>query len=114
FCGASMRRRYASARKPEIEMMLGALARGVLAAAALSLAGCGGDRPARPPAIQVDGSSTVFPLSEAAAELFTGSARGAARVTVGESGTGGGFRKFCRGETQVQGASRPILAEEMQ
>jgi phosphate transport system substrate-binding protein len=35
-------------------------------------------------------------------------------VTVGESGTGGGFRKFCRGETQVQGASRPILAEEMQ
>jgi len=63
--------------------------------------------------IQVDGSSTVFPLSEAAAEAFSGE-RGAARVTVGESGTGGGFRKFCRGETQVQGASRPILAEEMQ
>jgi phosphate transport system substrate-binding protein len=56
----------------------------------------------------------VFPLSEAAAETFTTTQRGAARVTVGESGTGGGFRKFCRGETQVQGASRPILAEEME
>ncbi|MEQ1616718.1 MAG: PstS family phosphate ABC transporter substrate-binding protein [Terricaulis sp.] len=64
--------------------------------------------------IQVDGSSTVFPISEAAAEQFAASQSGAARVAVGESGTGGGFRKFCRGETQVQGASRPILAEEMQ
>src|SRR5690606_37921472 len=63
--------------------------------------------------IQIDGSSTVFPLSEAEAEAFSTSQTGAARVTVGESGTGGGFRKLCRGESQVQGASRPILAEEM-
>jgi phosphate transport system substrate-binding protein len=55
----------------------------------------------------------VFPLAEAAAEAFTNSATGAARVTVGESGTGGGFGKFCRGETQISNASRPISAEEM-
>jgi phosphate transport system substrate-binding protein len=63
--------------------------------------------------IAIDGSSTVFPLAEAAAESFTRNARGGARVTVGESGTGGGFRKFCRGETQISNASRPISAEEM-
>jgi len=89
----------------------------VLAAAALALAACGdGERRANTGvgAIQIDGSSTVFPLSEAVAESFTATATGAARVTVGESGTGGGFRKFCRGETQVQGASRPISVEEME
>jgi phosphate transport system substrate-binding protein len=63
--------------------------------------------------IAIDGSSTVFPLAEAAAEGFSRSATGGARVTVGESGTGGGFRKFCRGETQISNASRPISAEEM-
>ncbi len=93
--------------------------RALLAATALALAACGGGE-TQPAAggsgsetIQVDGSSTVFVLSEAAAEAFTASATGGARVTVGESGTGGGFRKFCRGETLVQGASRPISAEEM-
>ncbi|WP_135209874.1 PstS family phosphate ABC transporter substrate-binding protein [Vitreimonas flagellata] len=91
-----------------------------LAACAVALTACGSGEqvPASSggsssESIQVDGSSTVFPLSEAAAEAFTASQTGGARVTVGESGTGGGFRKFCRGETQVQGASRPILAEEM-
>ncbi len=85
-------------------------------AGALALSACGGEpsQSASGQSIQIDGSSTVFPLSEAAAESFTATQRGAARVTVGESGTGGGFRKFCRGETQVQGASRPILTEEMQ
>jgi phosphate transport system substrate-binding protein len=89
------------------------------AACAVALTACGsGDQTApaggsSSESIQVDGSSTVFPLSEAAAEAFTASQTGGARVTVGESGTGGGFRKFCRGETQVQGASRPIMAEEM-
>lgn len=85
-------------------------------AGVLTLAACGGEpssQGAGGEIIQIDGSSTVFPLSEAAAEAFSSTQRGAARVTVGESGTGGGFRKFCRGETQVQGASRPILAEEM-
>jgi phosphate transport system substrate-binding protein len=63
--------------------------------------------------IQVDGSSTVFPLSEAVAEGFQQQTQGRVRVTVGESGTGGGFRKFCRGETQISNASRPITASEM-
>jgi phosphate transport system substrate-binding protein len=61
--------------------------------------------------VQVDGSSTVFPISEAYAEEFqkeTGT-----RVTVGLSGTGGGFKKFCRGETDITGASRPIRDVEM-
>lgn len=64
--------------------------------------------------IKVDGSSTVFPITEAVAEEYQRASKGAVRVTVGISGTGGGFKKFCRGETDVQDASRPILAEEME
>jgi phosphate transport system substrate-binding protein len=64
--------------------------------------------------VKVDGSSTVFPITEAVAEEFQKEARGAVRVTVGISGTGGGFKKFCRGETDIQDASRPILASEME
>ena len=64
--------------------------------------------------IKIDGSSTVFPITEAVAEEFQISKRGKVRVTVGISGTGGGFKKFCRGETDVQDASRPILKEEME
>jgi phosphate transport system substrate-binding protein len=67
----------------------------------------------QPFTIQVDGSSTVFPLSEAVAEGFQQQTQGRVRVTVGESGTGGGFRKFCRGEIHVAGASRPIRTSEM-
>lgn len=63
--------------------------------------------------IQVDGSSTVYPLSEAVAESFQQQTQGRVRVTVGESGTGGGFRKFCRGETHISNASRPISTSEM-
>ncbi len=62
--------------------------------------------------VQVDGSSTVFPVSEAFAEEYqiaTGN-----RVVVGVSGTGGGFKKFCRGETSFSGASRPIKTSEME
>lgn len=62
--------------------------------------------------VRVDGSSTVFPVTEAVAEEFQKANKGL-KVTVGVSGTGGGFRKFCRGETDVQNASRPILAGEM-
>jgi phosphate transport system substrate-binding protein len=65
-------------------------------------------------AIRIDGSSTVFPVSEAFAEEFQISKRGKVRVTVGMSGTGGGFKKFCRGETDMANASRPISAEEME
>lgn len=64
------------------------------------------------PIIVTDGSSTVFPITEAVAEEFMKAKRGAVRVTVGVSGTGGGFRKFCRGETVVQNASRPIRDAE--
>jgi phosphate transport system substrate-binding protein len=67
----------------------------------------------QPFTIQIDGSSTVFPLSEAVAEAFQQQTQGRVRVTVGESGTGGGFRKFCRGETHISDASRPITASEM-
>jgi phosphate transport system substrate-binding protein len=63
--------------------------------------------------IKVDGSSTVFPISEAVAEEFQRTTS-SSRVTVGISGTGGGFKKFCRGETDIQDASRPIMPEEME
>lgn len=64
--------------------------------------------------IKVDGSSTVFPITEAVAEEFQRSGASKARVTVGVSGTGGGFKKFCRGETDIANASRPILKSEME
>lgn len=67
-----------------------------------------------PALLKVDGSSTVFPITEAVAEEFQKETRGMVRVTVGISGTGGGFKKFCRGETDVQDASRPISAGEME
>ena len=61
--------------------------------------------------ISVDGSSTVGPLTTAAAEAF-GAANSGVQVTVGISGTGGGFEKFCAGETDLSDASRPIKDEE--
>lgn len=64
--------------------------------------------------IRIDGSSTVFPIAEAVAEEFQAEQRGAIRVTVGLSGTGGGFKKLCRGDIDISNASRPILAEEME
>jgi phosphate transport system substrate-binding protein len=88
-------------------------------AALTGLAACGGEdgqekaRGTTNITIAIDGSSTVFPLSEAAAEAFSQASAAAPRVTVGESGTGGGFRKFCRGEIQISDASRPIGTEEM-
>lgn len=63
--------------------------------------------------IKVDGSSTVFPVTEAVAEEFQKEKRGTVNVTVGISGTGGGFKKFVRGEIDVADASRPILTDEM-
>ncbi|HWB75145.1 MAG TPA: PstS family phosphate ABC transporter substrate-binding protein [Nannocystaceae bacterium] len=62
--------------------------------------------------VGVDGSSTVFPISEAVAEEFRKSGRG--RVTVSMSGTGGGFQKLCRAEVPVIGASRPIKPQEVE
>jgi phosphate transport system substrate-binding protein len=90
----------------------------LLAATAL-VGGCGGgatpsgqpDTPAGSSTVTLDGSSTVFPISEAVAEEFQKATPGV-RVTVGISGTGGGFQKFCRGETDISNASRPISATE--
>jgi phosphate transport system substrate-binding protein len=63
--------------------------------------------------VKIDGSSTVFPVTEAVAEEFQKAKKQQVKVTVGISGTGGGFKKFCRGETDISGASRPILKAEM-
>jgi phosphate transport system substrate-binding protein len=91
---------------------------------ALASAGCksstssGGPTPeadeetATPDIIAIDGSSTVYPITEAVAEEFRSTNR--ARVTIGVSGTGGGFKKFCGGETAITGASRPIKPSEVQ
>ena len=62
--------------------------------------------------IWVDGSSTVYPITEAVAEEFRDVDR-SARVIVGISGSGGGFKKFCRGETDISAASRPIKGKEI-
>lgn len=61
--------------------------------------------------VKIDGSSTVYPVTEAVAEEFQLATK--TKVTVGISGTGGGFKKFCRGETDISGASRPILQKEI-
>ena len=62
--------------------------------------------------VQIDGSSTVFPITEAVAEAFKFE-NGGVNVTVGVSGTGGGFKRFCAGETDISGASRPVKASEI-
>jgi phosphate transport system substrate-binding protein len=84
---------------------------------ALVAAGCGGgdDQQAEGTGLSgmvtIDGSSTVFPISEAMAEEFQ-IANPGVRVTVGISGTGGGFKKFCAGETDISDASRSIKPSE--
>jgi phosphate transport system substrate-binding protein len=89
----------------------------IVAATALTMA-CGGgsETPQNTQAgsgvITVDGSSTVFPITEAVAEEYQ-QANAGTRVTVGSSGTGGGFQKFCRDETDISNASRPIKATEL-
>jgi phosphate transport system substrate-binding protein len=62
--------------------------------------------------VKIDGSSTVYPVTEAVAEEFQKANKGL-KVTVGVSGTGGGFKKFCRNETDISNASRPITKSEM-
>ena len=89
------------------KVMLPALCIGVMTSGVASRA------EAQTASIKIDGSSTVFPISEALAEEFQISKRGKVRVTVGIAGTGGGFKKFCRGETDISNASRPISREEM-
>jgi len=69
--------------------------------------------PAYSQIVKIDGSSTVYPITEAVAEEFQKAKKNQIKVTVGISGTGGGFKKFCRAETDISGASRPILKKEM-
>src|SRR5687768_1756928 len=102
----------------------------VLALVLLAAAGCGGGRGGDDDAsgttteasgsdggeqlsgrIEADGSSTVGPFTSAAAERFQQEQRDV-QITVGVSGTGGGFERFCRGETDLSNASRPIKDEE--
>src|SRR5438093_13562660 len=87
----------------------------------LFLTACGGNKKAEETtatnetalagSISIDGSSTVYPITEAVAEEFKKTAP-AVKVTVGLSGTGGGFKKFGRGETDINDASRPIKKGE--
>src|SRR5262245_46131209 len=90
--------------------------RGVLVLGALVVAACGGggekasnaaDGSKLSGTIGADGSSTVYPITEAMAEEFMKENPGV-RVTVGQSGTGGGFKRFCAGEIDIGDASRPI------
>ena len=86
----------------------------ILSMAVLVTAGCSDSSDsgnARNAIVKIDGSSTVYPVTEAVSEEFQREHK--VRVTVGISGTGGGFKKFCRGEIDIAGASRPILEKEM-
>jgi phosphate transport system substrate-binding protein len=82
------------------------------AAVAVAIAGFSVTAVAQDKLIKVDGSSTVYPITEAVAEAY-GKESKDVKVTVGISGTGGGFKKFVRGETDLSNASRPILQKEM-
>jgi len=88
-----------------------------IATTALLLAACGGGDAGSGSGlngtIEIDGSSTVYPISEAMAEEFGIEHGGAVRVTIGSSGTGGGFKRFCNGETQISNASRAMKQSEI-
>ncbi len=93
----------------------------LLAALITLTVACGGGTPAQqdggaaPEAlITLDGSSTVFPIAEAVAEEYGKAHPDVRTPTVGISGTGGGFQKFCRGETDISNASRPIRPAEIE
>lgn len=94
---------------------------GLSAALSLVLAGCGGGASGQESGggkpvsgeIRIEGSSTVYPITQAAAELFR-EQNPDARIEVGGAGTSDGFEAFCKGDTQVSDASRPIEAEEIQ
>lgn len=91
---------------------------GILVLGALAACGDGGANASGAAAggvsgnIQIDGSSTVFPVTEAVAEEFMAETGGDVRVAVAMSGTGGGFKRFCAGETAISNASRPIKESE--
>lgn len=84
-----------------------------IAALALASGPASAQQAGAPFTIQIDGSSTVFPISEAIAEGFQQQTQGRVRVAVGESGSSAGLRKFCRGEIHIADSSRPIRSSEM-
>ncbi len=86
----------------------------VLTVSVLVLGACGGgDQPGLSGTIEIDGSSTVFPITQAVAEEFFLLNRGA-QVNVSVSGTGGGFKRFIVGETDISNASRPLKDSEVE
>jgi phosphate transport system substrate-binding protein len=96
--------------------MRGRVSIAVIGAIALAASACGaddtgGDGTGLSGTITVDGSSTVAPLTSAAAELFMAEQSGV-QITVGTSGTGGGFKKFCAGEVDMADASRSIKDDD--
>ena len=83
-----------------------------LTVSATVLTACGQNQLGEPQPIKIDGSSTVYPITKAIAEQFK--TRNFAEIAVSFSGTGGGFEKFCAGETDINNASRPISRAEME
>lgn len=96
--------------QPRIEVLLSLAIASFSVIAALA---CGDGGAGLSGSVLIDGSSTVFPITEAVAEEFSREAN-KVRVTVGVSGTGGGFQKFCAGETAISAASRPIRPSEIE
>ena len=80
---------------------------------AVFLGACASVESQTPKPIKIDGSSTVYPITQAVAEKFKTSYEKPVDITVNFSGTTGGFRKFCEGQTDISNASRPILSDEM-
>lgn len=85
----------------------------IAAGAAIALTACGGGDGGPEGNVAIDGSSTVYPITEAVLEEFSAANRNI-RVTAGAKGTGGGFARFCRGETDINDASRPITEGEQE
>ncbi len=77
------------------------------------LTGCTADSSVKSSPIQIDGSSTVYPITKEIVEKYQASTQETVDITVDFSGTGGGFKKFCQGEIDINNASRPIQIEEM-
>ncbi|MDJ1184254.1 PstS family phosphate ABC transporter substrate-binding protein [Roseofilum casamattae] len=96
-------------RKTGIILVIGLLAMG----ATTVLHGCSKTQSQESQAIVIDGSSTVYPITKAVAEQFSQDDRASVEVNVEFSGTGGGFEKFCAGQTAINNASRPINLQEM-
>ncbi len=80
---------------------------------AATLTSCVQPQTQQPQAIRIDGSSTVYPITQKIVEEFNATQQAPVEVTVDFSGTGGGFQKFCAGETDINNASRPIQQAEM-